>query len=37
LTGYAADLSTLAMALSVPATCYAGIAIYGWYARAPKH
>jgi len=36
LTGFAADLSTLALALAVPAICYAGIATYGWYARRPR-
>ncbi|SEJ71139.1 MFS transporter, FHS family, L-fucose permease, partial [Azotobacter beijerinckii] len=36
LTGFAADLSTLALALAVPAVCYAGIATYGWYARRPR-
>lgn len=36
LTGFAADLSTLAAALAVPAICYAGIASYGWYARHPR-
>jgi len=36
LTGFAADLSTLALALAVPAVCYAGIASYGWYARRPR-
>ncbi|MFD2407361.1 MFS transporter [Azorhizophilus paspali] len=35
LTGLAADLSTLSLALAVPAICYAGIASYGWYARRP--
>jgi FHS family L-fucose permease-like MFS transporter len=35
LTGLAADLSTLSFALIVPATCYAAIAFYGWYARKP--
>ncbi|TWH76867.1 FHS family L-fucose permease-like MFS transporter [Azomonas agilis] len=35
LTGFAADLSTLAAALFVPACCYCGIASYGWYARRP--
>jgi FHS family L-fucose permease-like MFS transporter len=33
LTGLAADLSTLALSLAVPALCYAVIASYGWYAR----
>lgn len=36
LTGFAADLSTLAAALAVPAICYAGIASYGWYTRHPR-
>ncbi|WP_263262246.1 sugar MFS transporter [Pseudomonas sp. RIT-PI-S] len=35
LTGLAADHSTLALALAVPAVCYAVIASYGWYARRP--
>ncbi|NHN79308.1 sugar MFS transporter [Azotobacter chroococcum] len=35
ITGFAADLSTLALALAVPAVCYAGIAYFGWYARRP--
>ncbi|MBB3103167.1 fucose permease [Azomonas macrocytogenes] len=36
LTGYAADLTTLAASLAIPAICYAGISGYGWYARRPK-
>ncbi|GAB3394992.1 sugar MFS transporter [Azotobacter armeniacus] len=36
VTGFAADLSTLATALAVPVICYAGIASYGWYARRPR-
>lgn len=35
LTGLAADYSTLALSLAVPAVCYAVIASYGWYARRP--
>ena len=35
LTGYVADASSLAMALTVPAICYAVIAGFGWYARRP--
>ncbi|HDS0918396.1 TPA: sugar MFS transporter [Pseudomonas putida] len=33
LTGFAADLSTLALSLMVPAVCYAAIALYGFYTR----
>ena len=35
LTGLAADATTLAFSLAVPAICYAVIASYGWYARRP--
>ncbi len=35
LTGYAADLSSLQVALAVPALCYAVILGYGVYARRP--
>ncbi len=35
LTGHAADLTTLRLALIVPAICYAGILAYGIYARRP--
>jgi len=35
LTGLAADLSGLSLALIVPAACYAAIGFYGWYARKP--
>lgn len=35
LTGYVADLTTLRMALAVPALCYLLIAGYGLYARRP--
>ncbi len=37
LTGIAADLTTLSYSLVVPAICYAGIALYGWYARHPHN
>lgn len=33
LTGFAADMSSLALALMVPAACYAAIALYGLYTR----
>ncbi|MBB3105183.1 fucose permease, partial [Azomonas macrocytogenes] len=36
LTGYAADTTSLAAALVIPAICYAGISGYGWYARRPQ-
>lgn len=35
LMGLAADFTSLAMALVVPATCYAAIALYGWFLRKP--
>jgi len=35
LTGHAADLWGLSVALAVPALCYAGIVGFGWYARRP--
>ena len=36
LTGHIADLSgSLAMAMALPALCYAVIATFGWYARRP--
>jgi len=35
LTGYAADLSSLRLALAVPALCYVLILAFGWYARRP--
>jgi FHS family L-fucose permease-like MFS transporter len=35
LTGYAADLTGLKMALTVPALCYAVICGFGVYARRP--
>jgi len=35
LMGVAADLTSLAASLIVPAVCYAGIASFGWYARKP--
>jgi len=35
LTGLTADFSTLSLALTVPAVCYAVIAAYGWYTRRP--
>jgi FHS family L-fucose permease-like MFS transporter len=34
ITGYAADLSSLKLALAVPAICYAGILGFGLYTRA---
>lgn len=37
LTGHLADLSgSLAVALALPALCYALIAAFGWYARKPR-
>jgi FHS family L-fucose permease-like MFS transporter len=33
VTGKAADLWSLKSALIVPAACYAGIVLFGWYAR----
>ena len=35
LTGHAADLWGLKQALIVPAACYAGILLFGWFARRP--
>jgi FHS family L-fucose permease-like MFS transporter len=35
LTGHAADHWGLKMALIVPAACYGGILLYGWFARRP--
>ena len=35
LTGNAADHWGLKMALIVPAACYCGILLFGWYARRP--
>jgi FHS family L-fucose permease-like MFS transporter len=35
LTGKAADLWSLKSALIVPAACYAGIVLFGWFARRP--
>jgi MFS transporter, FHS family, L-fucose permease len=35
LTGVAADSWGLKLALAVPAVCYAGILLYGWFARRP--
>lgn len=35
VTGKAADLWGLKWALIVPAACYAGIVLFGWYARRP--
>lgn len=35
LTGHVADLSSLRIALAVPALCYAIILGYGWYAAKP--
>jgi FHS family L-fucose permease-like MFS transporter len=37
LTGYAADLGGLQIALGVPAFCYAVILAFGVYARPPTH
>jgi len=34
ITGYAADFTSLKVALAVPALCYAGILGFGLYARA---
>jgi FHS family L-fucose permease-like MFS transporter len=35
LTGHVADLTSLKIALAVPALCYAVILSYGLYARHP--
>ncbi len=35
LTGRAADMVGLSLALAVPAVCYVVIAAFGWYARRP--
>ncbi len=35
ITGYAADVAGLKLALAVPAACYAGILAFGIYARQP--
>ncbi len=35
LTGHAADHWGLKQALIVPAACYVGILMYGWFARRP--
>lgn len=35
ITGYAADVSGLRMALAVPAVCYLVILGFGWFARKP--
>jgi FHS family L-fucose permease-like MFS transporter len=35
LTGFAADNLGLKLALAVPAVCYAGILMFGWFARRP--
>jgi len=35
MTGYAADVSGLRLALGVPAVCYLLILAFGWYARKP--
>jgi FHS family L-fucose permease-like MFS transporter len=35
VTGTAADIWGLKMALAVPACCYGGILAYGWFARRP--
>jgi FHS family L-fucose permease-like MFS transporter len=35
ITGLAADMSSLRMALAVPAICYLLILAFGWYARRP--
>ena len=35
LTGHAADLWGLKQALIVPAACYVGILLFGWFARRP--
>jgi FHS family L-fucose permease-like MFS transporter len=36
ITGFAADMTSLRMALAVPAACYLLILAFGWYARRPK-
>jgi FHS family L-fucose permease-like MFS transporter len=36
ITGYAADLSGLKMAMAIPLFCYIAIAYFGWYARRPS-
>jgi FHS family L-fucose permease-like MFS transporter len=36
ITGFAADMASLRMALAVPAICYLLILAFGWYARRPK-
>jgi FHS family L-fucose permease-like MFS transporter len=35
LTGNAADIWGLKQALVVPAACYCGILLFGWFARRP--
>ena len=35
LTGFAADSWGLKLALAVPAVCYVGILLFGWFARRP--
>jgi FHS family L-fucose permease-like MFS transporter len=35
LGGMAADAASIAVALAVPAACYAVIAVFGWSARKP--
>jgi len=35
VTGNAADFWGLKQALIVPAACYAGILLFGWFARRP--
>jgi FHS family L-fucose permease-like MFS transporter len=35
ITGYAADVAGLRLALAVPALCYLLILAFGWYARRP--
>jgi MFS transporter, FHS family, L-fucose permease len=35
VTGFAADSWGLKVALVVPAACYGGILLYGWFARHP--
>jgi FHS family L-fucose permease-like MFS transporter len=37
LTGLAADSWGLKLALAVPAVCYVGILLYGWFARRPMN
>jgi len=37
VTGHAADLWGLKQALIVPAVCYFGILLFGWFARRPVH